>query len=311
MIRPSTRLLGCLLSLGMASQEVRGEVVRLQRAPICFTESSGRCTLVAKISGVINASTVDELRRLFDQTRRAAEQEKKRYDVGPIELDSPGGSVAAAITIGRFLRKEKASVIIDDGAVCYSACVLILAGAVGRAIEGKVGIHRPYLEVPAQPMSSDNVREVYQRMLQDMRSYFREMNVSEQLADAMLRISPENILLLNEPALKNYGLTLDDPIEEETRDLSSAQLYGLDRQEYMKRKAFVERQCGYGPESIECRDRIMCAGTAPSLTCEYSRNSQRTGSPQQRGNVPTAPFPIKPGPGVPVPFIPAPAVPGL
>jgi hypothetical protein len=215
------------------------------------------------------------------------------------------------MTIGRFLKKEKSSVIIDDGAVCYSACVLILAGAVGRVIGGKVGIHRPYLEVPSQPMSSDNVREVYQRMLQDMRSYFREMNVSEQLADAMLRISPENIRLLDEPALKNYGLTLDDPIEEETRDLSSAQRYGLDRQEYMKRKSFVERQCGHGVERLECEDRIMCSGTAPSLTCEFYRNSQRAGGSQQRGNVPTTPFPMKPGPGVPIPFYPGPAVPGL
>jgi hypothetical protein len=44
------------------------------------------------------------------------------------------------------------------------------------------------------------VKERYQQMLQHIRSYFREMNVSEQLADAMLRIEPDKVRLLNDAA---------------------------------------------------------------------------------------------------------------
>jgi len=75
-------------------------------------------------------------------------------------------------------------------------------------------------------------------MLQDIRSYFREMNVSEQLADAMLRVEPKNIRFLDYDALRLYGLTAVDPVEQETLDLQEAQSFQLDRQEYIKRKAF-------------------------------------------------------------------------
>jgi hypothetical protein len=43
-------------------------------------------------------------------------------------------------------------------------------------------------------------------MLQDIRSYFREMNVLEQLADAMLCIEPEDLKLLTKTELDTYGL---------------------------------------------------------------------------------------------------------
>ena len=43
-------------------------------------------------------------------------------------------------------------------------------------------------------------------MLQDIRSYFREMNVSEQLADAMLRIEPDKVRLLKRPSSPEVGM---------------------------------------------------------------------------------------------------------
>ena len=52
-------------------------------------------------------------------------------------------------------------------------------------------------------------------MLQDIRTYFREMNVAEGLADAMLRIPPEEVRFLTEEEAKAYGLTMMDPVYEE------------------------------------------------------------------------------------------------
>jgi hypothetical protein len=91
---------------------------------------------------------------------------------------------------------------------------------------GKIGIYRPYLEVPRQQVSSENVKELYQQMLQDIRSYFREMNVSEQLADAMLPIERDKVRLLNDAALVSYGLTSTDPIEQETEDFGGCPVLG-------------------------------------------------------------------------------------
>jgi hypothetical protein len=80
-------------------------------------------------------------------------------------------------------------------------------------------------------------------MLQDIRSYFREMNVSEQLADAMLRIEPDKVRLLDHDELDSYGLTDSDPIDQETQDLADAQSLGVSRQEYLRRKSLTEREC--------------------------------------------------------------------
>jgi len=47
----------------------------------------------------------------------------------------------------------------------------------------RVGIHQPYFQVPSQKINADTVRKDYNTMLQDIRAYLREMNVSERLAD--------------------------------------------------------------------------------------------------------------------------------
>lgn len=190
-------------------QAARGEPARV----IGSVDCTAFCFLDIQIIGQIDSSTVEQVKRLIDERHERAIREKKGIGTGieMISLNSPGGSVTAAMAIGRMVRKERFTVTVPVSGVCHSACVLIFAGGVTRANLGKLGIHRPYLEVQRQEVSSENVRELYQQMLQEIRSYFREMNVSEQLADAMLRIEPDKIRLLNVAALESYGLTPMDP----------------------------------------------------------------------------------------------------
>jgi hypothetical protein len=61
-------------------------------------------------------------------------------------LDSPGGDVDSAIEIGRLLRERSADADVHHDMACVSACVLMLVAGKAREIEGKVGIHRPYLD---------------------------------------------------------------------------------------------------------------------------------------------------------------------
>lgn len=233
-------------------------VIEEQRyGPTC-NASTRACQLKVKIIGEITVADFDDVKRLVDQTRREAQRHNLEFDPPYLKLDSPGGDVTAAMAIGRLLRKEQAFAHIEPEAICYSACVLVLAGATGRNMQGRVGIHRPYLEVPKEVVSPDNIRDLFQKMLQDIRSYFREMNVSEQLADAMLRISPENMRLLNSVALNGYGLTDEDPIARETMELNVAQQHGLSRQEYMRRKALAKSWCV--GETTVCYRKIIETG---------------------------------------------------
>lgn len=63
-------------------------------------------------------------------------------------LDSQGGNLETAMRIGRFIRKSKWYVMayVNEDLICASACVFILASIKQRSIEGKVVIHRPYLD---------------------------------------------------------------------------------------------------------------------------------------------------------------------
>jgi membrane-bound ClpP family serine protease len=226
-----------------------------------------------EIVGEINASSAEAIKRLFDENAERAVHEKKDASspLQMVSLNSPGGSVTAAMAIGRMLRKERLLATIPQSGVCYSACVLIFAGAVERLNFGKLGIHRPYLDVPQQEVSSENVNKLYQRMLQDIRSYFHEMNVSEQLADAMLRIEPNKIRLLSDNELDTYGLTSTDPIEQETEDLQDAQYWGIaNRQEYIRRKALTETSCpgrlGTPDIHSQCYQTVMKTGRLPEQT---------------------------------------------
>jgi len=120
------------------------------------------------------------------------------------------------------------------------------AGAVHRAFNesaSRLGIHRPYLETPGQEVSQIEMSEAYRQMLDEVRLYLREMNVSERLADEMFRTDPENVRLLSEKSAVSYGMTEWDPIYKEMKDLQEAKTLGLERREYMKRRARALKDC--------------------------------------------------------------------
>jgi ATP-dependent protease ClpP protease subunit len=248
---------------------------------VCMWPSAnGVCTgeqysFSLSISGLIDSSTVEKAKKLFDERRRRF----KEISAERFEINSLGGSVPAAMEIGRMFRNEGAYLILDDGHVCISACVLILAGAVDRLIseKAKVGIHRPYLSTtPEQPITADQVRNSYQAMLKDMRAYLHEMNVAERLADDMLATEPERVHILTQTELGTYGLAGVDPAEQrkraidnEVRDVQEANELGLDRREYTRRKAVGEAQCAYTAagqavtdyaEFLRCKQKILTTG---------------------------------------------------
>src|SRR4051794_12833247 len=98
--------------------------------------------------------------------------------------------------------------------------------------------------------------QVYSRLLQEIRSYLQEMNVSPQLADDMLATEPENNHILTRNELAGYRLTGADPTEQQRRaiqkeaaDVKEANQLGLDRREYTRRKRLAEMLCAYSEKN--------------------------------------------------------------
>lgn len=260
----------CAFFLFAGHLGVHAESARVEGRGECSTFLSHfGCAFTIWLSGEIDSSTVNKVKEHLDRRRAflADKPERGPYEQDAVFIDSLGGNVAAAMAIGRMIRKERLALNISEGHECVSACVMVLAGAVNRGRYGKVGIHRPFFALPigSQPLTSDNVRSNYQKMLQELRAYLREMNVSERLADDMLAIDPADVRYLSINQLDDYGLRWTDPIEQETVEVQEAQALGLDRREYMRRKRLTTLKCwGANLKTIEamgaCIEGVMKFG---------------------------------------------------
>lgn len=212
---------------------------------------------LVNISGTVSQTTLVELQRTIGRKTNSAVL---------VSLDSNGGDWYAAIAIGYLLRKVNALVTIDDGKVCLSACVMVLAGGTRRNVLGRVGIHRPYSTETA-PKSYKDAQQNY-RVLEDLtRSFITEMNLPVALFDAMVAVPPESLHALSREELSRYGLSNNDPVAQQIDDADEARKYGLTMREYLVRKARRDQTCDSAsmPDSTgeavkqwyRCREAIM------------------------------------------------------
>ena len=243
--------------------EVRGKVDCEQFKGSCFISDLA-------IRGPIDDSTTAKLTEIFAEFSRKADPKKQPdgFSHTRIELDSRGGSVSAAMAIGRLLRKNRMTAQIPTSGQCSSACVFIYAGAVtrlGHFHAGKLGIHQPFLDIPTNTIDAEAIKNRYLASLQDMRKYLREMNVSEQLADEMLKTPSSSIRYLTHEEQDHFGLVIFDPVEIEVANLEHAQALGLSRTEYNRREALILSRCPLDSDYRNCNETVFKTGQLPDL----------------------------------------------
>jgi hypothetical protein len=83
--------------------------------------------------------------------------------------------------------------------------------------------------------------------------------------------------VLRETFAPIYGLTFEDPVAREIRELKAAQKYGLTRQEYMRRKSLGARYCA--SETTFCYQRIMETGKVDTTVSPDQDDPGAYGSP--------------------------------
>jgi ATP-dependent protease ClpP protease subunit len=201
------------------------------------------------IGGEINRDAVLLVKRAYDEIKAPN-----------FSLDSFGGDVDAGLAIGRFLRnmgEPSSNVVVPREAKCASACIFILAGGGFRQVYGQLGIHRPFLDTPSRLMTTEDVKKAVMQTQEKLRAYFREMNISERLADDMMMIPSNQIRWLSPQEIESYGLNGVDPVIGEASVLKDAQKYGLSRIEYEKRWQRVGVCWSSEREIPGCVDKIM------------------------------------------------------
>lgn len=127
---------------------------------------------------------------------------------GPVNvaLDSRGGSIWVAMSIGRIIRKHAFMTRVETGASCVSACVYLLAAGQARYVGGRVGIHRPFL--PNDGVTSARAKKAqYEGIHAQSRQYFEEMGLPASLQDRLMETPPDRVSWLSAQELSTYGLT--------------------------------------------------------------------------------------------------------
>lgn len=124
-----------------------------------------------------------------------------------ISLNSPGGSVADALAIGRLIREKELTTSVAAGGFCASSCPLILAGGIGRLANAAsvIGIHQVYV--------SENNRLDAAQILSDAQSttaeitrYLSDMTIDPALWLHALETPPDKLYYLTSEELKTFKL---------------------------------------------------------------------------------------------------------
>ena len=208
------------------------------------------CNPKIQFDGQIKEGDLDVLKSLVDKTCNKVKKNKNGYIKYLLSLNSDGGDVTTALSIGRFIRNLSFPVKSAHFEVwvfgrykCNSSCVFLIAAGQSRKVYGKVGIHRPYFVELSPNLSTADIGRIRSEQTRLMKSYFAEMDVPESLLDAMLSIPPENIKILSESELKQYRIYYDDANFEEKETAELAKQWYLTSAEYRKRVAERSKKC--------------------------------------------------------------------
>lgn len=213
-----------------------------------------------EISGIITDKDAEQFQKFVSQFGSPSE----------IKLNSSGGSVDAAISIGRQIRQSESipttQVTVRYGDKCVSSCIFILAGGQLRFVGGGlVGIHRPFL--PEDPNLSIQDQKIFYRQVEiKVKEYLEEVNVPTSLYDAMFRIPVDKIYYLTEQEMQQYNLNEHDPYYEEALHAGAAANLNMSKLEYLEYKNQVRQECSTylnpnDPDSMkkydDCKAKVM------------------------------------------------------
>jgi hypothetical protein len=128
--------------------------------------------------------------------------------IGGFVLESPGGDIAEALAIGRFLKSLYAPVMVGPFfGRCASACFIIFVSAVDRvATAGLIGIHRPYVapeRLRSLPLAEAESEE--SKALLDAEKYLHTLRVPNAIVDEMFSNSSTDIHWLSDDELEQLG----------------------------------------------------------------------------------------------------------
>ena len=137
----------------------------------------------------------------------ASEVGKRGDYVKTVVLNSPGGSVADALAMGRLIRERKFATEVEAGRYCVSSCPLMFAGGVERYAGDRatIGVHQVAAIRSAANGPSRDEMSVAQDISARCQRYLGDMGVSLQVwvhametpHDKLFVFKPDELKALN------------------------------------------------------------------------------------------------------------------
>jgi hypothetical protein len=171
-----------------------------------------------------------------------------------IDLDSNGGSVSAAMQIGRLIRKFDGTTSVRENGKCYSSCALIFIAGVERFNSGQLGLHRPYLATA--PQSRETIEMQLPLMLSAVKGYITEMGVTDDFYQQMVNTDPSKVAIYKGKEFEKL-VPVVDPTHEEVEMSYQARQYGVTTSEMRRR-----RQDMFDCKNLAFPHNIDCIGAA-------------------------------------------------
>jgi len=143
----------------------------------------------------------------------AAEVGKRGDYVKTVVLNSPGGSVADALAMGRLIRERKFATEVEAGKYCVSSCPLVFAGGVERRAgdSAEIGVHQVAAISSAANGPPRDEMSVAQNISARCQRYLGDMGVSLQVWVHAMETPHDRLFVFKPDELKSLNMVTASP----------------------------------------------------------------------------------------------------
>src|SRR6266481_5197269 len=149
----------------------------------------------------------------------AAEIGRRGDYVKTVVLNSPGGSVADALAMGRLIRERKFATEVEAGKYCASSCPLMFAGGLERRASDRaiIGVHRIAAIQSAANTPPRDEMSLAQNISARCERYLREMGVDLQVWLHAMETPHDKLFVFKPDELKSLALVTQQPASAKAR----------------------------------------------------------------------------------------------
>src|SRR5216683_874196 len=143
----------------------------------------------------------------------AAEVSRRGDYIKTVALNSPGGSVADALTMGRLIREKKFATEVEAGKFCASSCPLVFAGGVERRAGDRaaIGVHQVAAISSAANGPPRDEMKVAQNISARCQRYLADMGVNLQVWVHAMETPHDKLFVFKPDELKSLNMVTATP----------------------------------------------------------------------------------------------------